>query len=261
MYDTPRSSRGFYGPLPNNGQTYRGYGDSSRFDYPFGQVGFGPYPPAYTQTREYRREERRDLRRERKEERRERREDKREDRRARKEERRHRRSRRRTRSPRRRTRSPRSRRDRGSYQSYAPPAVVGGSTYGSSIMANQPQYLDPSGLNQISIEPCPCTQPGFPFVGYGGGMQQSMMQQPMMPPPPVRRPPMYSQQPVFDPSVYQPIRSSVMYSGAPAMLQQDPRLPLQRIGDSYGMVAPARMPLQPPMSSINVADWRTSTGL
>ena len=230
---------GGYSGIANNYQTYNRPGLDGRYDYPIGNVGYGPYPPSYTQTRQFRREEKKGLRQAKKEER--------ADRKAAKNG----------------TRSSYGPEYRSSYapatNSYYPAATRSsyGSNYGTTYAPNSVGYLDPAGLQHISIEPCPCTQADF--MGQSHVHSQVPVQQ-MIQPVYQQAPQTRAAQPIFDQSIYQSY-APYNYNNSAIAFDQSPRLALQRMGGSYGLIAPGTTPYQPAFSSINPIDWRRTSGL
>lgn len=252
------------GPLPTNGQTYRGYGTHGQYGYDTSLLGYSHVPPAYTMTRDFRREEKRGLREAKKEARRDR----------------------------------KLARKNGadSYyahsnlpleQSYGPyrdsrhSYPAGGAMpmhihdhhhdhrgsydapYGATIATNHPSYWDPTGSKRLSIEPCPCTNPAFPYTQtgfpYSAGVHEPLPA-PVMSSPVYRPSPIMSSRPIFDESIYQPHQPALGRSSY-LPVGDERLLPSHRVGGHYGLIAPATNEYMPAYSPANPIDWRKISGL
>lgn len=246
------------GTIPNNAQTYSGYDTHRHYSHPIGVLGYSYVPPAYTQTKDFRKEEKRGLRIAKKE-----------------------------------ARGERKLAKRGGNTSYYPhsnlPLADGPGTYRNSRasyssnnsyysddeyhrqsrLSHQPYgglhaahstYWDPAGRKGISIEPCPCTDPNFPY-GPVPMMGAPIMTSPMMISSPMHHhAPVYQSRPIFDNSIYQPHHHSSIRRSS-YMPTDERLLPSSRVGGHYGLIAPATNPYQPLYSPANPIDWRKTAGL
>jgi hypothetical protein len=245
------------GNVANNGQTYNDYGSLGYYGHPIGVLGRSNVPPAYTMTKDFRREEKRGLRE------------------AKREAKRERKLARKTGTA---SYLPHSNLPpddsynpyRDSRSSYPAGGYLSDDEYlRSSRHSHQPYsghihhstYWDPVGAKGISIEPCPCTDPNFP-CGPAPVMAAPVMAAPVMGSP-IRQSyaPVFDKRPVFDETIYYPVYQSRIGRSSYLPVTDEHLLPASRVGGHYGLIAPATNPYQPLYSPTNVIDWRKTAGL